>query len=189
MPWEPASDPMITVTETQVFSLTIRYYELFGGGVDPYTGITTEPTPVYYNIIVTPVMSNPSTITITGNGTTAVTISGYYGPSFDDKLKVMTTHDVVSPDNLKMPNYKNFDTLTTEPLGVGVWTKYANNTDNFEIIDFIPDPTRTRDIYYSCKVVGTGATTSKYTRVQDLNWTPGMNALKSALDATKRRKT
>lgn len=186
MPWVPESDPMVTVTEYGNFSVTIQYYELVGGGIDPGTGLSIPETPVYYNVTVTPQLTDPSTISITGNGTKSVTISGYYGPCFNDQLKAMLTHDVVSENNISLPNYRDYDTLTVEPKGVGAWTKFAQHDDNFEIVSFIPDATRTRDIYYTC--VSNGNTVTKYNRVQDLNWTPGMEALNQAILATTRKK-
>ena len=193
MPWVPESDPMVTVAEYGNFSATVQYYELIGGGTDPISGATIEPTPVYYNVQVTPQIEDPATISITGNGTTSATISGYYGPCFDDKLKVMLTYDVESPNNTANPTYRNYDTLTTEPIGVGTWVKFAQNNDNFEIIDFIPDMTRTRDIFYTCIAYDTNvnnpiATSTKFNRVQDLNWDPGRDALGNAVNSLKRRK-
>lgn len=185
MPWIPESDPMVTVTENGTFSVTIQYYELSisGGGSEMEPPIET---PIYYNVTVTPQLTDPPTISITGNGTTAVTISGYYGPCFDDKLKSMLTYDVIDPNNTKQPRYRDYDTLTTSPEGIGSWIKYASYPDNYEVVSFIPDLTRTRDIYYNC--VSNGNTAVKFNRVQDLNWTPGMEALKQAVDSTKRRR-
>lgn len=193
MPWVPESDPMTTVTEYGNFSVTVQYYELVGGGTDPVSGETVAPTPVYYNVSISPQQVDPSTVAITGNGTTSVTISGYYGPCFDDKLKVMLTYDVDSPDNTTQPTYRNYDTLTTEPIGVGTWVKFAQRNDNFEIIDFIPDTTRTRDFGYSCVAYSVSpgfpiSSTTKYNRVQDLNWDPGRDALANAINSLKRRK-
>ena len=133
------------------------------------------------------------TLSITGNDTTAVTISGTTGSAFDDKLKVMLTHDVVDQENTKNPKFREYDTLTKEPIGIGVWTKYAQHTDNFEVVSFIPDQTRIRDIYYNCIAYDTNpntpvSTARKYIRVQDLNWTPGMEALNAAVLATRRKK-
>lgn len=186
MPWIPESDPMVTVTEYGNFSVTIQYYELVGGGVDSQTGAEIPAVPVYYNVTVTPQLTDPPTISITGNGTTAVTISGYYGPCFDDKLKAMLTYDVVSPNNTSEPAYRDYDTLNAPPKGIGAFIKYAQHTDNFELVSYIPDSTRTRDIYYNC--TSNGGTVSKFNRVQDLNWTPGMEALNAAILATARKK-
>lgn len=193
MPWVPESDPMTTVTENQSFSVTVQYYELVGGGTDPISGETVAPTPVYYKVNVSPQQVDPSTVSISGNGTTSVTISGYYGPCFDDKIKVMLTYDVESPNNTASPTYRDYDTMTTSPIGVGAWAKYAQKTDNFEIIDFIPDLTRTKDFGYSCVAYNTSPASSissstKYNRVQDLNWDGGKNALANAINSLKRRK-
>lgn len=193
MPWVPESDPMVTVTESGNFSVAIQYYELVGGGIDPVTGTETPGTPVYYKVRVIPQIADPATISIINNDTTSVSISGYYGSCFDDKLKVMLTYDVESPNNTAEPAYRNYDTLTTEPLGVGTWVKFAQHTDNFEIIEFIPDMTRTRDIGYTCIAYDTNpntpiSTVTKTNRVQDLSWDSGRDALANAVNALKRRK-
>lgn len=146
MPWIPESDPMVTVTESQVFSVTIQYFELIGGMVDPVSGIETPGTPVYYNVTVTPQIEDPSTITITGNGTTEVTISGYYGPVFNDQIKSMLTYDVVDPTNTAEPTYREY-------TGTGTWANFASYDDNFEVVSFIPDQTRTRDLYYTLSLI------------------------------------
>lgn len=194
MPWVPESDPMVTVTESGNFSVTVQYYELVGGGVDPISGIETPATPVYYKVKVTPQIEDPATIAITNNDTTDVTISGYYGPCFNDKLKVMLTYDIENPENTSQPIYRDYDTLTAEPVGVGSWVKFAENTDNFEIVEFIPDMTRTRDISYTCVAYDTNpnspiSTVVKINRVQDLSWDSGRDALANAVNSLKRRKS
>lgn len=186
MPWVPESDPMITVTEYQNFSVTIQYYELVGGGVDLETGLEIPATPVYYNVTVTPQGYTPSTISITDNGTTSVTISGYYGASFNDNLTVMMDYDLETPTNTAAPVYKSYDTITTPPVGVSVWDKVAQDPNVFEIISFVPDPTRTRDFSYTCSANENFVT--KTNRVQDLSWESGKNNLGNAVSNLKRRK-
>ena len=186
MPWVPESDPMVTVTEYQNFSVTIQYYELLGGGFDPETGIGIDPTPVYYNVTVTPQGYTPPTISITGNGTTSVTISGYYGASFNDNLTVMLDYDIESPTNNAPPVYKSYDTTTTPPAGVSVWEKVAQDPNVFEIISFVPDPSRTKDFAYTCS--SNSNTTTKINRVQDFSWDSGNNNFGNAITVLKRRK-
>lgn len=187
MPWVPESDPMVIVTEYQNFSVTIQYYELVGGGVDPETGFEVEGTPVYYNVNVTPQGYTPSTISITGNGTTSVTISGYYGASFNDNLTVMLDYDIETPTNNAAPVYKSYDTVNTPPVGVSVWEKVTQDPDVFEIISFIPDPTRTRDFGYTC--TSNGSSVTKIGRVQDFSWDSGNINLGNAVNALKRRQS
>lgn len=178
MAWEPDLEQLGTVTETQVFTFSVKYFQDVSGGGD---GGTT--TPVYYPVIITAVEQNPDSVTIT-NGSLDSTISGSFGPSFDDVVTYMKS-DL---------SYETLDTLNTEPAGTSVWVKLNSRPDKKEIISFIPDPTRMRVFNYTCiagTLDGSGnipspiATTNKQIILADRDWTPGKNALQAAVAETQ----
>lgn len=83
--------------------------------------------------------------------------------------------------------YANMDTLNTPEKGVSVWVK-EKAYETKQVVKFIPDPTRYRRFNYSC-TAGTisgitqnvSASTTKSIDVSDKNWTPGRDALRSAI--------
>jgi len=177
MAWEPDLEQLGTVTETQVFSFSVKYFQDIVSGEEG--GVST---PVYYPVKITAVEANPATVVIT-NGTLDSTISGSFGPAFDDIVTYMK-NDL---------SYETLDTLTTPPPGTIVWTKLASRPNKKEIISFIPDPTRMRIFNYTCvagTLDGSGnipspiATTNKQIILDDRNWTPGKNALQAAVAET-----
>lgn len=190
MPWVPESDVLGVHTEYGIFSHSVEYYtiSIIPGDVDPETGAAGADTEIrtYYDVVITPVLVDPPTVTISGNSTLAPTISGYYGPCFQEEITVMNTYDVTSENNTKKPTYNTFDTLNTPPKGIGAWQK-KTSYDTFELIKFDPDMTRTRNVEYRC-VASSGASTTKIITIQDLNWTPGMNALRNTVKQTARKK-
>lgn len=177
MPWIPESDPMGTHTQMENFSHTVQYYtiEIIPGSVDPETGAAGESTEIrtYYPVVITPNDPNPASITINNTGSTSgSTISGFYGSIFNDQVYAMKNDFT----------YVYLDTMTTPPIGEGVWTK-LEDYDIKEMVYFIPDPSRTRTFTYTC--VANGESTTKSVVCQDLSWEPGKNALRAAVAATR----
>lgn len=180
--WSPSSDLLGTYSENSSVSVTLQYYEETPGVVDSTTGLTGESTLVYYPVRIIPQDVNPSTISITHNDSAlSAFISGFYGPVYNDTVEVML------PDE----TYRTFNTMTTEPVGVGVWEK-IKQYDVKEVIKFIADPTRSRTFTYTVNagpISGNNmtilATTTKTILVQDFSWTSGRDALKTAIAQTR----
>lgn len=177
MAWEPDLEQLGTVTETQVFSFSVKYFE------ETTAGESGTSSSVYYPVIITAVEGNPPSVTIT-NGELDSTISGSFGPSFDDVVTYMKS-DLT---------YETLDTLNTEPAGTSVWIKLNSRPDKKEIISFTPDLTRMRVFNYTCiagTLDGSGnipnpiATANKQIILADRDWTPGKNALQAAVAATE----
>lgn len=178
MAWEPELEVLGSVTETQVFTFSVKYFQDTAPGGDGGVSV-----PVYYPVKITAVEANPTSITI-NNGSLDSTISGSYGPVFDDVVTYMGTDR----------NYYTLDTLNTPQSGVSVWTKLAARENKQEITSFIPDPTRVRVFNYTCiagTLDGSGnipspiATTNKQIILSDTNWTPGKDALIAAVNETR----
>jgi hypothetical protein len=179
MSWLPEEEPMLTVQQEQIFSVDVRYMVVVSGGE---SGGDTE---TFYPVTVVPAQSIPSTVTITGNGTTTVTISGYFGQSFADQLTVLTEFDVQDENNISQPSFKTYGTFDTTPSGNGVFEKLVTDGGAFEVVSFIPDSTRMRIFSFQC--TSFSDTTTKTIVLQDLNWEPGKLALRAAVAATERR--
>jgi hypothetical protein len=178
MAWEPELEQLGAVTETQIFSFSVKYFEDSAGGGDG--GVST---PIYYPVKITADEINPTTILIT-NGTTDSTISGFYGSVFNDTVKYMK-NDL---------SYITVNTLTTEPIGISVWNKIPSDQTMREVIEFTPDLTRIRVFNYTCvaglldnsgNIPTPIATTVKQIIISDRNWTPGKNALQAAVAQTR----
>lgn len=176
MAWEPALEQLGTVTETQVFTFSVKYFE------EPIPVEGDVSTSVYYSVKITAVEANPAAVVIT-NGTLDSTISGSFGPAFNDVVTYMK-NDL---------SYETLNTLTTAPSGTSVWAKLSSKPNKKEIISFIPDPTRMRIFNYTCvagTLDGSGnipspvATINKQIILSDKNWTPGKNALQAAVAET-----
>ena len=178
MAWEPDLEQLGTVTETQVFTFSIKYAQ--ETTVNAESGETALE---YFPVKITADESNPSTVVIT-NAPTDSTISGFYGAAFNDTVTYMK-------DDL---SYETVNTITTEPLGTSVWDKLTSDQNVREVIQFMPDLTRTRVFNYTC-VAGLMdafgnipipiSTTVKQIILSDRNWTPGKNALQSAVAQTR----
>lgn len=182
MPWVPHTTLLGTHTESANFSHVIQYYEEVVGpeGVDPISGLPTpgEISYVYYPIRIVANQTNPASVTITYDDTAKTgTIAGHYGPVFNDTVQYEKEDRSIVTIN----------TMTTEPIGVGVWEKLASG-DMWEMVAFYPDTTRYRQFTYTATagdIVG-GVQTVRSTLVyqidlSDQNWTPGKLALQSAV--------
>ena len=180
--WIPSADLLGTYSENSSVSLTLQYYEETAGEIDPNTGEAGESTIVYYPVRIITQDVNPNTISITHDDIAlTASISGFYGPVYNDTVEVML------PDE----TYRTFNTMTTEPIGVGVWEKIKQYNVK-EVIKFIADPTRSRTFTYTVNagrvdngIMTIKATTTKTILLQDFNWTSGRNALKAAVAKTR----
>ena len=114
MAWEPELEQLGTVTETQIFTFSVKYFEDTGGG-DP------GALRIYYPVKITAVEGNPTSVVIQDPHDS--TISGSFGPAFDDVVTYMKS-DL---------SYETLDTLTTAPQGTIVWTKLSSKPNKKEI--------------------------------------------------------
>ena len=161
--WEPSNTLLGTHTESETFSHEVYYYTVEDGPIDPETGLPTPGEETYYAVRITSVEDNPNTISfITGN---PATVGGHYGAVFNDQLTVRGYNN-------------NFTTLHT--LTDGNVFEVVDLTSLHEVISYKADTTRTRTFHYLAEALDgeTVIASENYTIVcQDLNWTPGKNAL------------
>jgi len=168
MPWVPASTDLGSTTEMGTFNYSIQYYDDQAGTVDPTTGLTGPDTYTYRAVTITPQQVDPSTVNIT-NGLSA-SISGYFGPCFNDTL---TTRD----------HQGNITTINTLTSGESVFNAVNKNTLH-EVIAYVPDPTRTRTFTFTATAYDPSnpnviiSTQIYVAQCKDLNWDTGRIALK-----------
>lgn len=113
---------------------------------------------IYYDVVITPLEENPPTVQIATN-----TISGYYGPSFDDTLTVRNEDNTFEAftNNIGVFNSVNLETLS-------------------EVISFKPDRIRYKVFTYNASAYSGAslvATTTYQIILDDRNWTPGKLSL------------
>lgn len=181
MPWIPETPLLGTYAQQTTFSNSVQYYEetVGAGSTDPTTGEVTpgEVIRTYYPVRIVANEVNPATITISSDDYDTATISGYYGPVFNDIVEYLEVdRDLIT-----------IDTMNTEPVGVGVWDK-LNTSDYWEMVSFTPDRTRYRKFTYTATagpisggIQSVIATTIFEIDLSDQNWTPGKEALQNAV--------
>lgn len=169
MPWTPTTSLLGTHAELETFSHSIQYYTETAGAPDPISGLPGPAVQTYYQVKVTPLESNPSTVTFTA-GNPGI-IGGYYKGIFNDSLK---TRDFKN----------NFTTVTTLTGSAGGVFDKVDRSNVHEVIAFHPDMTRSRTFSYLAEAYSAGtpntivASMTYTVLAQDLNWSPGMMNLK-----------
>lgn len=186
MPWTPETGQLGTHTQSAGFSHTIQYYEIsYGpGGIDPITGDATagEEIRTYYPVRIVANETNPSSVTISNDDILkTATVSGVYGPVFNDVVRAMKTDKTIIELN----------TMTTPPVGTSVWHKLAQY-DVEEVLSFIADTTRERTFTYTARagnivngVMNVISTATYSITLSDRSWSAGRDALRAAVASTR----
>lgn len=162
MSWNPSITELGAHPEFENFSHTITYEV-----IDPILGA------ISYSVRIIPQETVPDTVTISG-----ATISGYFKHVFNDILTYRTFNQQIK-------------TVTTDSDN-GAWDK-LNTDDVYEFTSFKADTSRSRIYNYVAEaydplVPGAVIATQNYTlNVRDLDWTPGLLALKEIVSLTQSR--
>ena len=162
MSWAPSTTELGPHAEFENFSHTITYEV-----VDEILGT------ISYSVRIIPQQTLPATVNITG-----ATLSGYFKHVFNDTLKYRTFNQQTK-------------TVVTDSDN-GAWDK-LNTNDVFEFTSFKADTSRSRIYNYVAEaydplIPGTVVASQNYTlNVQDLNWAPGLLALKEIVTLTQSR--
>lgn len=193
MAWTPTTTILGTVVEFENFSFPFDYTTT---GIDPLTGLETE---VHYPIRVT-TTSPKSTVVLAdsqvtwtappgGIGSytyvlgTSASVSGYFKYVYNDSIE-----------------YMNFDKDIISLVGTettGTWEMF-DVEDCYQLLSFKADTTRFRQFSYKAEaytksriggndVITVVSTLNCTIDVSDRNWTPGMTALRNAVQTTKSR--
>lgn len=156
--WSPDISSLGTHGEYEAFSHAVEYY------------IEDNITRTYYDVRIIPQQTNPPTVTTTAGN--PATISGLFRGVYNDTLTVMNKD-------------RSYTTVVGDGDG-GVFDKLDRNVAH-EVISFRPDGSRSRTFSYVAEAYNplnpTVVIDSRiYTiHVQDLNWTPGLIALKELI--------
>ena len=190
--WTPEESLLATVREFESFSSSFEYYEevITPGAVDPVTGLAGEDivTRVYYPVRLTQVSPQDTVTIVNGTwitqttqlnpnpGTTAATLNGYYRYIFYDTIIYRDFNE-------------NIKTLTGSATK-GTWEQLDMN-DCYQMVEFIPDTVRYRRFEFIAEAVNVNnevvSTKNYYVDVSDRNWTPGLMALRNAVQIIRDR--